>query len=292
MFKKSSVIFLITISFCLVPLAQQQPTPKPMQIFINGDGSYLGIELTEVSKENLSKFGLNEVRGVAVEKVVENSPAAQAGLQNGDVIIKFNGEEVSSVRKLMRLISEVAPDHQAKIVVLRSGSEREFTATIGKRPAPKFEQANFPPFSKLRIQVPELPLPIDGEQINADTLSWMSNDRQSVFIFSASRQIGIGVNSLTKQLGEYFGISDGKGLLINNVIENSSASRAGLRAGDVIVEIDGKAVANQIDLVRIIGEKKEGDVSLTIIRDKQRQTVKITPEKIEPKDIKPKEDNK
>lgn len=292
MFKKLSVIFLVIFSFCLVSMAQEQPLERQIQVFTNGTGSYLGVGLTEVSKENLSKFGLNEVRGVAVEKVVENSPAAQAGLQNGDVIIKFNGEEISSVRKLMRLISEVAPDHQAKIVVLRGGSEREFTATLGKRPTPKFEQANFPPFSKLRIQVPELPLPIDDEQINADTLSWMSNDRQSVFMFSASRQIGIGVNSLTKQLGEYFGIADGKGLLINNVLENSPASRVGLRAGDVIVEIEGKVVANQMDLVRIIGEKKEGDVSLTIIRDKKRQTVKVTPEKIEPKEVKPKENNK
>lgn len=309
MFKKLSVIFLFIFSFCLVSIAQEQPTEKLIQVFASGNGSYLGIELTEISKENLSKFGLNEVRGVAVEKVVENSPAAQAGLQTGDVIIKFNGEEISSVRKLMRLISEVAPDHQAKIVVLRGGSEREFTATMGKRPAPKFEQMILPQQGELpmRMPFPMSRIPMDGEQIggirvlkdgeipNEEEFSILPptfNGGAFVWRSGGFRQIGIGVNPLTKQLGEYFGIADGKGLLINNVIENSPASRAGLRAGDVIVEIEGKAVANQMDLVRIVGEKKEGDVSLTIIRDKKRQTIKVTPEKIEPKEVKPKEINK
>jgi S1-C subfamily serine protease len=88
---------------------------------------------------------------------------------------------------------------------------------------------------------------------------------------------------LTKQLSEYFGVTNGKGILIETVVENSPASRANLRAGDVIVEAEGKPVTNQIDLVKIINEKKEGEISLIIIRDKQRQTVKITPETIEPK---------
>lgn len=297
MFKKLSVIFLVIFSFCLVSFAQQQPMEREIQIVQSGNGSYLGVELAEVSKENLSKFGLNEVRGVAVEKVVENSPATQAGLQNGDVIIKFNGEEISSVRKLMRLISETAPEHKAKIIVLRGGNEREIVVTMGKRPTPKFEQMILPQQGELPIRMP-FPIPRSegmkifkrGDLENIEEFEIAMPD----FLFSTqnSRQIGIGVNSLTKQLGEYFGISDGKGLLINNVMENSPASRVGLRAGDVIVEIDGKAVANQMDLIRIVGEKKEGEVSLTIIRDKQRQIIKVTPEKIEPKTTKPKEDNK
>jgi len=83
---------------------------------------------------------------------------------------------------------------------------------------------------------------------------------------------------LTKQLGDYFGITEGTGILINNVRENSPAARAGLKAGDVIVEIEGKEVKGATDLLRALNETKEGDISLTIIRDRNRQTVRVTPE--------------
>ena len=96
-----------------------------------------------------------------------------------------------------------------------------------------------------------------------------------------SRQIGVGVGSLGKQLGEYFGVADGKGVLINSVRENSPAAKAGLRAGDVIVEVDGKPVAGSMELTRAISEKKEGDVNLTIVRNKNRQTIRVTPEKMQ-----------
>ena len=62
------------------------------------------------------------MRCVGIEKVAENSPASNAGLQNGDVIVRFEGEEVKSILKLTRLISEVAPEQTAKVTVLRGGS--------------------------------------------------------------------------------------------------------------------------------------------------------------------------
>src|SRR5688572_29893472 len=99
------------------------PVPRPETRLFSltlGDGGYLGVQTTEVTKDNFAKYGLREVRGVVIEKVVDNSPAATAGLQAGDVIVKFNGEDVTSVRKLTRLIGEVDPDHQARVTVIRA----------------------------------------------------------------------------------------------------------------------------------------------------------------------------
>lgn len=262
------------------PTAPQSPQSpqrieRQIQIFTN-DGGYLGVQTQEVTKENFSKFGLREVRGVAVEKVLENSPAAQAGLQTGDVIIKFEGEEVTGAKKLTRLISEVATDHQAKITVLRGGSERNLTATIGKRPAPEFQQTALGQLYGMPgiPEFPRTPMP------QVQPFPPMGGNQNFYLLRGSGRQIGVGVAPLGKQLGDYFGVADGKGLLINNVRENSPAAKAGLKAGDVIVEADGKVVANMIDLTRTINEKKEGDVTLTIIRDKNRQTVRVTPEKM------------
>ena len=90
------------------------------------------------------------------------------------------------------------------------------------------------------------------------------------------RQIGVSVYLVTKQLGERFGVEGGA--MINEVREGSPAAKAGLKAGDIIVEINGKPVKGDFDVIRTINEKKEGDVTLTIVRDKNRQTISVTPE--------------
>ncbi len=312
---KLIALFVLSTSLGAVSFGQEKAEPKIRvetvertesipaiqtfeRIFEDG-GSYLGVQTQEITKENFSKFGLSSVRGVAVEKVMDDSPAKQAGLQDGDVIVRFNGEEVSSYRKLTRLISETAPDHQAKLTVVRGGNEREITVTMGKRQIPKFEMGNF------EMAVPAIPrMPESDEKItkmrmikpgevprtgefaiypptfNGDVLVWQGEKDGANFVFGSTRQIGVGVSDLTKQLGNYFGVADGKGVLINNVNENSPAAKAGLKAGDVIVEVEGKAVSNTMELIRGISEKKEGEVTLTILRDRNRQTVKVTPEKM------------
>jgi serine protease Do len=288
---------LLAFSSCTIIYSQKTPEQtkqperreKPEVFSFQFDGgSFLGIETEEVTRENFARFGLSTVRGVAVEKVVENSPAANAGLQAGDVIIKFDGEEVKSVRKLSRLIAEVAPDQRVELTILRNGDEREITATMGKREFPavfngNFKMENFPNVQTLP-RMPEMPRMPQVEIVppgaRNDAFVW-KNDGEGAFFFGSNRQIGVSVSSLTKQLGEYFGVSEGKGLLISNVRENSPAAKAGLKAGDVIVAADGKEVKSNMDLMRALNDKKEGTVELTIIRDRNRQTVQVTPEKIQ-----------
>lgn len=290
MFSKRNLFaaFLILALAWTAAVAQTPPAaPAPpriegfTQFFTDGNGGYLGVQTQEVTKENFSKFGLREVRGVAIEKVVENSPAAQAGLQDNDVIVQVNGEEITSVRKLTRLLGEIAPDHKARITILRGGSEREITATLGKRPGATFSSGGSwtAPGLPTPAPMPNILAPTIIAPINPDALRRAPDGSRQFFSFGSARQIGVGVSALNRQLGDYFGVSDGKGLLINNVHENSAGAKAGLRAGDIIVEVDGKAVATMGELTRAINEKKEGDVSLTIIRNKNRQTIRVTPEK-------------
>ncbi len=288
MLHKLSAFVLLSAVSCAVANAQQTPTApkepverKVQSIVLNAPfgRSYLGVQTVEISKENFSKFGLASVRGVGIDKVVENSPAASAGLQTSDVIVRFNGEEVESVTKLNRLISEVASDHTAKMIVLRGGSEREISVVMGKREVPQFQTGGvlgelyglpgIPEFPRAQLpQIREFP-PMRGGGGGENVFIWRGD---------TTRQIGVGVMPLTKQLGVYFGVADGKGLLINNVRENSPAAKAGLKAGDVIIEVESKEVKAMTDLLRAVNEKNDGDVSVTIIRDKNRQTVRVTPE--------------
>lgn len=284
MFRNLLSSILIVTSACVIAISQTPEAPKEKELTrsfaftFDGDGAYLGVQTQEVNKENFAKFGLSSVRGVAVEKVVENSPAAAAGLKGGDVIVRFNGEEVTSTRKLTRLIGEVDPDHQAKITILRNGREQDVTATMGKRPVPKFADGNF----LLRTPMPRMtPMPNlkDFPRVEMPQIYGVPDGEGRSFTWRAGegRMIGVGVTPLTKQLAEHFGVANG--VMINNVREDSPAAKAGLKAGDIIVESEGKAVKREIDLIRTINEKKEGDVQLTIVRNGNRQTVTVTPEK-------------
>lgn len=268
-------------AFILAPVVTAQtpkaPTPGAPSVFSfswDSDGGYLGVQTEEVTRENLGKYNLRDVRGVAVAKVVEGSPAAAAGLQDGDVIVKINGEDVTSGRKLTRLVSEISPDHTARLTVIRGGSEREINVTVGKRPMPKFAEGSFFPegLKDFEFKMPELEKLKDLEKFKFEG----KPGEPMVWSFSNRRQIGVSLTPLTKQLSDHFGVTNGA--LVNNVREDSPAAKAGLKAGDIITEIDGKAVKGELDVVRALGEKKEGDVSVTFMRGGQRQTLRVTPE--------------
>ena len=242
MFRRSSTVMLVAIAatgfvFGQTVTPRAEGSAERFAFAMTADGGYLGVQTVDVSKDNFAKYGLREVRGVAIEKVMENSPAASAGLKENDVILRFDGEEVSSVRKLTRLISETAADHRVKISVLRNGSEQELSATLGKRQPIGF--AGPGTFSIPRM--PEVPMSPDGPNVftfprgEGGSLAWTPR---------TGRQIGVGVEVLTKQLAEFFNVESG--LLISDVRKDSPAAKAGLKAGDIIVEADGKSVKSDL----------------------------------------------
>jgi len=285
--KVLSFAIFTTVAIPAVMPQTRAPQPRPearaFSFSWDSDGGYLGVQTEEVTRENFGKLGLREVRGVAVVKVIEGSPAQSAGLQDGDVIVKINGEEISSGRKLTRLIGEISPDHTAKVTVLRGGSERDINVTLGKRPMPKFAEGAFPSpegFKDFDFKFPEKDFEFkmpDLDKLERYRFEPGKPGEPMVFSFGNRRQIGVGLTPLSKQLNDHFGLTHGA--LFNTVRQDSPAAKAGLKAGDIILEVDGKAVKGELDVARAIAEKKEGDVSITYIRGGQRQTVRVTPEK-------------
>jgi membrane-associated protease RseP (regulator of RpoE activity) len=296
MFRRSIVLGLILTASAAAISAQAVPAPKAdgkgVMVFSRDDGSYLGIQGVGITSENLAQYGLKEARGVGIEKVMENSPAEKAGLQKGDVIIRFDDEEVKSSMKLTRMIGEVSPDQKAKLTVLRGGEEREITVTMGKRQPFVFERGqalSFPdmpnmPNMQNMPAMPDQEFKLDDDMFKGQSFQFPKNGN-FVWNFNGGRRIGISSEPLTKQLGDFFGIADGKGLLVTEVRADSPAAKAGLKAGDIVVEANGKPIAEATDLVQQINAKKEGDMEITFIRDKNRQTIKVTPEDTKDGDV-------
>ena len=241
--------------------AWQEPDTDALtsfSLFVQG-GSFLGVYAEDISKENFARYGLREVRGVGITQVIKDSPAEKAGLRKDDVIVRFEGEAVTSTRKLNRLVAESSADQTVRLTISRGGAEQEVTLTLGKHPG----MTN-----------------LMGPKIREDILKNFPKDGNGTFVFSYgnNRRIGVGTQGLTKQLSDYFGATDG-GVLITSVNENSPAAKAGLKAGDVITAINGEKVTSSGDISRAINKKDDGDVTLTVLRDHSTRTVTVTPEK-------------
>lgn len=263
--------------------------PQAFSMFFQG-GSFLGVHTEDINKENMGRYGMREVRGVGITQVVKDSPAEKAGLRKDDVIVRFESDSVTSARKLQRLVSEVAPDQTVKLGISRGGSEQEVAVTIAKRDdSMNAMNFNFKGLDKLKglenlqgldkLQGLERLQELENMPPGANVWKWKQGpgDDNMVFAFGNHRRIGAGTMGLTKQLADYFGIADGKGVLVTSVADDSPAAKAGLKAGDVITAIDGEKVEGAGDLARGINQKKEGDVTLTVIRNKNQRTINVTP---------------
>ena len=282
---KCSVSLLLALILIAGVAVAQQPAPPPappdepldqtFSILVEG-GGFLGIYAENISRENMGRYNMSQVRGVGVTRVLKDSPAEKAGLRKDDVILRIEGENVTSVRKLNRLVSELAPDQNVRVTFSRGGAEQEVTATVGKRNTSSFAGdllRGQPRVWKWEGTQPkawkfEGPLFEHGDLFDNDSFA---------FALGNSRRIGVSTMELTKQLADYFGITGGKGVLVTSVSDDGPAAKAGVRAGDVITAIEGEAVDSPGDISRAINRKKEGDVTLTIIRNKSQQTIRVTP---------------
>jgi len=168
---------------------------------------------------------------------------------------------------------------------LRGGTEQDVNVTTAKRPMPEFSNGNFqfsiPPMGKIDIpdlkNLPQLKDMPDFQNMPKGEFKQFEVPNGQGFLWtSGGRQIGVGIVPLSKQLADYFKVEGGA--LVDDVRDNSPAAKAGLKAGDIVVEANGKAVRNQMDLIKSINEKKDGDVQLTIMRNGNRQTISVTPE--------------
>jgi C-terminal processing protease CtpA/Prc len=304
-----SLALLITLLFALSASAQDAQSRRERTdgayAFAFG-GNHLGVSVESVTRENMNSFNLRgEPRGVAVREVSEGGPAAKAGLQKNDVILRFDGEQVSSAQKLQRLINESAPEHTARLTISRNGAEQEVSVTLGRREAftsRSFGDFKFPEGQAFGFNADEFKR--HAEELKRNSEEWkkhskelqrnseeMRKDLEEKFrakgfgenftlVYGGSgRRIGITTQTLTDQLADYFGVGNGGGLLVTSVVENSPAAKAGLKAGDVVTEVDGTRLKTAGELSRALNRKDEGDVTLTISRDRKTRTIKVTPDR-------------
>jgi len=223
----------------------------PSMVMLGDGGTWLGVRLSDVTAEKARELKLPAEVGGLVMEVEPESPAAKAGLEKNDVILEFAGERVHSVAQLHRLVQETPAGRTVALQVSRAGQTRTLSAKLeggwSHEPMP-------------HVQFPG-----------------MHGSGPDMFFFHARQTLGITGEELTPQLAAYFGVKQGKGVLVSGVKTGSAAEKAGLKAGDVIVEVDGKQVGSVSELrellPRHVEEKKK--LSLGVVRDRKEQAVAV-----------------
>ena len=199
---------------------------------------WLGVMIQQVTSELAENFGLDRPIGALVGQVIADSPAEKAGLKPGDVIIEYNGKEISQMSMLPALVANTDVESKAKLIIIRDGNKQSITVEIGKLE--------------------------DEEQLVADDET------------GTSKKLGITVQELTPKLAESLGIEQTQGLIVTDISAGSAAAEAGILRGDIILEINRDKVEKIGEYKNALREaEKKENILLLIKRDEHTRFVVI-----------------
>jgi serine protease Do len=236
-----------------------------------------------------------DLRGAKVRSVEEGSPAEKAGLKEGDVVVRFDGEAVRSASHLARLVGETPAGRSVAIDVNRGGATQKLTATLaeGKRRVRVFSgdgshgfALEMPEFDVQAPEPPKAPAP-PAAPVAPHVWSWQGDDfgdRAFRFLVGGPRKLGIEYMEIGEQLAAYFELAGKGGVLVSSVDADGPAAKAGLKAGDVILKLGTETIEDGDDLREAVAEAKGGtEVTVTVQRDGRPLELKVTLAKPEPR---------
>ena len=228
-----------------------------MSIFIGDeDSSWLGVETHEVTADRAKELKLSAERGVMLGKIVPDSPAAKAGLEENDVVTEVNGQRVEGTSQFRRMIREIPAGRHIQLTVWRDGRSQTISATLGKSEERRHIMTRVAPTpGAFAFRMPEMP--------DIPPMEWNGN-----MVFGGGQpRLGIDAEEISGQLGAFFGAPDGEGILVRDVNSGSPAEKAGVKAGDIITSVNGERI-------RTVGELREKLSAKRDAKDKD-QTVKL-----------------
>jgi serine protease Do len=188
---------------------------------------FLGVVIQDLGPEMAESFDVENIKGVLIADVSEDSAAEKAGLKTGDVIVELEGERVTSANELTNRVAMYKPGTEVELVIYRDGKRRTIQATLDKRP---------------------------------EGLS-----RTATPGGATQEQLGLSVQTLTEDLAEDLGYEGLSGVVVTEVEPGSLAADAGLRPGTLIMEVDREPIRNVREFNEAIREGQDkGKVLLRV----------------------------
>jgi len=243
---------------------------EDLSALLDEEGSgWLGVELHEVTAETAKEMKLPTERGVVLGSVVPDSPAAKAGLKEKDVITEINGQRVEGAAQFRRMIHEIPAGRTVQLTLWRDGRSQTVSVTLGKAEERRHSLKMITPGAPggFTFQMPEVPM--------IPPMEW-----NGTLMLGAQPRLGIDAEDLNGQLGAFFGAPDGEGILVREVNPGSAAEKAGIKAGDVIISVNGERVRTVGDLREKLAAKREAKdkdqtVKLGVLRNKSEVSLTV-----------------
>jgi serine protease Do len=198
---------------------------------------WLGVRIQQVTDEIAESLGIKPARGALIAGVEEKGPAKPAGIEPGDVVIKFDGKDIKEPKDLSRVVADTAVGKAVDVVIIRKGEEQTKQVTLG------------------RLE--------DGEKAVAAANKTQPEAEKP----ATQKALGLDLAGLSKDLRTRYKIKDSvKGVVITNVDSSSDAAEKRLSAGEVIVEVAQEAVTNAADVKKRVDQlKKDGKKSILLL---------------------------
>jgi len=199
---------------------------------------WLGVRIQQVTDEIAESLNIKPARGALVAGVDDKGPAKPAGIEPGDVVVKFDGKDVKDPKDLSRVVADTAVGKEVDVIIIRKGKEESRKVTLGRlEDTEKVQQAA----AKTKEDTAEKPV--------------------------TQKALGLDLAALSKDLRTKYKIKDSvKGVIVTGVDGNSDAAEKRLSAGDVIVEVAQEAVTNAADVKKRVDQlKKDGKKSVLLL---------------------------
>jgi serine protease Do len=215
---------------------------KPILTQLASEGrvvrGWLGVSIQPLTPELAKSLKLSQPEGALVSSVTEDSPAAKAGIKPGDVILEFNGQRVARADRLPNVVATTPVGREVPLSVMRDGKSTQLTVKVGQQAESKEAAAG-------------------SEKVPA--------------------KLGLTVEPVTPKLAQEMGLRDKQGVVVRNVESDSPAAEAGIREGDVIVEVNRHAIHNAADLKhQLDGQAKGTPVLMLVHRGDMNLFVAVT----------------
>jgi serine protease Do len=258
---KSLIAMLACLAAAMAVPGLAQTSARSATVRGIASRGYLGVGVAELTDDRVKALNLKDDRGLEVKRVDENSPAAKAGLKEDDVILEVNGKGIEGLDQFQTLIGEMSPGAKVSLTIWRNGAKQAVSATLDSRPVnffvfggPDFPNAPLPP-------VPPMPsVPFNG----GNPFPTMPGN---------SPLVGFEGEALNSQLAEFFGVREG--VLVRSVNPKTPAERAGLKAGDVVVKVNGTPVATPREITSLVRASRRKAISFTVVRNKKEIALNV-----------------
>ncbi|HLU92276.1 MAG TPA: DegQ family serine endoprotease [Pedomonas sp.] len=213
-----------------IPADQAKPIVEQLRTLGKVRRGWLGVRIQPVTEDIAAGLGFKEPKGAIVAGVEDNTPAAQAGVLQGDVILKFNGKEVTRQQSLQSIVSDTTIGSTVNMEILREGKPATLRVTVAERP--------------------------DGDGLTL-TPEAQPDEAGADEGRVTSQHLGLGLQPLTPEVRQRLGLgADVTGVVISNVNPASDAAAKGLRPGDVLLGINQKRVSTPTEAAALVDEAR------------------------------------